>query len=433
MSNGFGALRITRQFLTALEGMGLTEPTQIQRDAIVPALAGQDVLGIAETGSGKTLAYLIPLAMKVKYARSGFVQALILAPSKELALQIHQVWVNLSANTDIRSVCLYGGIGPRDQIAQLEAGVDVIVSTPGRLLDLYARGHIHMKELHTLVLDEADRMMEMGFMAQLRRILEIIPVKRQNLLFSATFPERVEQLSAEFLDFPTRVETAAHGRPVEVLMQQWYAAPNFRSKLHLMVYLLSHNQWPRVMVFCNTKDSATRVAAYLDRQKAGPVRVVHANKAQNARIHAMSAFREGEARVLVTTDVSSRGIDVESVSPVINFELPHSAGDYLHRVGRTARMGRHGLAITFANEAEKFNLLEIITAVDSQIEELPWPPSVEKGSDLPGERKEILRELDRRRRQADPTFKGAFHEKKRRPANAQSKTKKGVNPPKKRR
>jgi ATP-dependent RNA helicase RhlE len=421
MDKGFESFRITRQFTDALTAMGLTEPTEIQRMAIVPAMSGQDVLGIAETGSGKTLAYLIPLAMKVKYARSGYVQAIILGPAKELVIQIHQVLERLTANTDIRSVCLYGGIGPKEQAEQLKAGVDIIVCTPGRLLDLYSRGHIHMKELRTLVLDEADRMLEMGFMSQLRRILEVIPVKRQNLLFSATFPERVETLAAEFLEFPTRVQSAAQGKPVEALRQEWYATTNFRSKLVLLIHLLKTNDWPRVMVFCSTKDSATRAATYLDRQNVGSVRVIHANKGQNARINALDAFRTGEVRVLVTTDVTSRGIDVEAVSPVVNLELPSGHEDYLHRVGRTARMGREGLAITFANEAEKFNLIEIIASVDSTIAEMPWPSEVAIAPDLPGERQEILRELDRRRKAADPTFQGAFHEKKRKPVQHKPK------------
>ncbi len=424
MEKGFEALRITKQFTSALSVMGLTEPTEIQVAAIVPAMSGQDVLGVAETGSGKTLAYLLPVVMKVKYARSGHVQAIILGPAKELVIQIHQVLTKLTSGTDIRSICLYGGIGPKEQATKLDAGVDIIVATPGRLLDLYSRGHIHMKEMRTLVLDEADRMMEMGFMPQLRRVLEIIPVKRQNLLFSATFPERVERLAAEFLEFPTRVESVAHGKPVEKLRQEWYATPNFRSKLILLIHLLQTNTWPRVMVFCSTKDSATRAATYLERQKVGEVRVIHANKGQNSRINALELFRSGEVRVLVTTDVTSRGIDIEAVSPVVNLELPAGHEDYLHRVGRTARIGHEGLAITFANEAEKFILLDMISQVESTIAEQPWPVALTMGDDLPGERQEILRELDTRRKAADPTFKGAFHEKKRKvmPAGAKSRT-----------
>lgn len=416
MESGFERLRITRQFVDALSAMGLSEPTEIQELAIPPALAGQDVLGIAETGSGKTIAYLLPIAMKVKFARDGHPQAIVMAPSKELVVQIHSVWERLAANTDMRSACLYGGVGPKAQLATLAQGVDVVFTTPGRLLDLYSRGGIHVRSIRTLVLDEADRMMEMGFMPQLRRILEIIPVKRQNLLFSATFPERVERLAAEFLEFPTRLESAAHGKPVEHLEQHWYEAPNFRSKLVLTVQLLKQHNWPRVMLFCRSRDAATRVAHYLERQQVGPVRVLHANKGQNARIHAMDAFREGEVRVLVTTDVTSRGIDVEAVSPVINFELPRNADEYLHRVGRTARMGRKGTAITFVNAAERFNLLEIIETVQGTITAHPWPEALPTAHDLPGERQEIARELDMRRQAADPTYKGAFHQRKKKPA-----------------
>lgn len=198
MESGFRSLNVTRQFADALDAMGMIEPTEIQQKTIVPAMAGQDVLGIAQTGSGKTLAYLLPLVLKVKYAQDMHPRAVILAPSKELVVQIQRVLEQLTANTDLRSVSLYGGVGKKEQVAILEKGVDIVVSTPGRFIDLYSFGHIFTRQIKTLVLDEADRMMEMGFMPQLRQILEIIPVKRQNLLFSATFPERVERLAAEF-------------------------------------------------------------------------------------------------------------------------------------------------------------------------------------------------------------------------------------------
>ncbi len=422
MSLSFADLQVTRQFLDAMAEMGITEPSEIQQLALPPALAGQDVLGIAETGSGKTLAYLLPLALKLKYAREGVPYALILAPGKELAVQIHRVWERLTANTDLRAVCLYGGVGKKQQVAQLEAGVDVVISTPGRLLDIYSFGHLFLRKLNTLVLDEADRMMDMGFMPQLRDVLEIIPVKRQNLLFSATFPERVERLAAEFLEFPTRVESAAHGRPVEAVVQQWYAVSNFRTKLVLLEHLLQ-TDWERTMVFCRSRDAAERVSKYLERKLADQVRVLHANKGQHTRINAMDAFRDGSVRILVTTDVSSRGIDVEGVSHVVNFEVPHSVEDYLHRIGRTARIQHTGVAITLANDAEQLELKSIETKLDANFTEVALPEGLIPAPDLPGERQDILRALDEQRRKADPSFKGAFHDKKRKVGKAEKHTK----------
>lgn len=422
MLNGFQDLKVTRQFVDALTDMGMTEPTDIQTRAIVPSYSGQDILGIAQTGSGKTLAYLIPLVMKVKYAQGEHARALILAPSKELVIQISRVLDALIANTDLRVVCLYGGIGKKIQVEELEKGVDIIVSTPGRFLDIYSFGHIFPRQIKTLVLDEADRMMEMGFMPQLRRILEVIPVKRQNLLFSATFPERVEALAAEFLEFPTRVESDNIHKPVEAVSQIWYPVQNFKSKLRLLMHLLKDESWNRVIVFCRTKDSAERVSKFFDRKDVkGGVKVLHSNKGQNARINALDEFREGTVRVLVTTDVTSRGIDVDMVSHVVNFELPSSSEDYIHRIGRTARIKREGVAVCFINPSEMPPLKRLEDYIEDDIKKMDWPEELVPDAYLPDEKQEIDRELDRQKRLADPTFKGAFHEKKRKPYNSKKK------------
>ena len=411
MQNGFKDLKITRQFIDALEGMGITDPTEIQAKGIPPALSGQDVLGIAQTGSGKTLAFLLPLVMKIKHAGDGRPKALIMAPAKELALQIFDVLTQLTVNTDIRSVCLYGGIGKNAQAQSLNDGCEIIVATPGRFLDLYSHGFVELKTVKTLVLDEADRLMEMGFLSQLKSMLEVIPTKRQNLLFSATFPERVKYMADEFLEFPTRVEGSQKEKPVEKLDQRWMRVVNFRSKLNLLLHLFEKEEWNRVIVFCRTKDSASRVSGFLSRKEIGEVRVLHANKAQNTRINAMEDFRKGEVRVLVTTDVTSRGIDVANVSHVVNFEVPKVPEDYLHRVGRTARIHKEGVALTLANKAEEFLIKKIETFLGEFIPLEPWPEAVEIGEELPGESRELARELDGYKQKADPNYKGAFHKR----------------------
>ncbi|MEM9050684.1 MAG: DEAD/DEAH box helicase [Bacteroidota bacterium] len=412
MQSGFKDLKVTRQFIDALSAMNIQRPTEIQSKGIPPALSGQDILGIAQTGSGKTLAFLIPLVMKIKQAGDGRPQALIMAPAKELAIQIHDVLVSLAVNTNIRSLCLYGGVGKTGQIEKLNEGCEIIVATPGRFLDLYSFGHIELKTVKTLVLDEADRLMEMGFLSQLKSLLEVIPVKRQNLLFSATFPERVKYMADEFLEFPTMVEGSQKEKPVEKLDQRWVRVPNFRSKLNLLLYLFGKEEWSRVIVFCRTKDSATRVFGFLSRKDIGEVRVLHANKAQNTRINAMEDFRKGEVRVLVSTDVTSRGIDISDVSHVVNFEVPKVPEDYLHRVGRTARIQKEGIAISFADISEEFLIKKIEKFLGEYILVEQWPEGVELGDELPGESRQIARELDGYRQKADPNFKGAFHQRK---------------------
>lgn len=413
MENAFKELKVTSQFVKALNEMSITAPTEIQAKAIPPALAGQDVLGVAQTGSGKTLAYLIPCVMKIKYAQEGSPLALIMAPSKELAIQIYKVFQALTVHTDIRGVCLYGGVGKTEQIKALDEGCEVVIATPGRFLDLYSYGHVALRKVRTLVLDEADRLLEMGFIQQLRSILEVIPTKRQNLLFSATFPPKVEKMAEEFLDFPTRVEGSRSEKPVEELKHFWMRVPNFRTKLNLLLHFLERNDWNRVMVFCSTKDAANRVFGFLSRKELGEVRILHANKAQNTRIHAMEDFEEGKVRILVTTDVTSRGIDVQDVSHVVNFNVPKSSEDYLHRVGRTARIKKEGMAISFADKAEELLIKKIKKDLNEEIPEKDCPKNVEEGQFLPGEQKEIAREQDRIKQKQNPEYRGAFHKKKR--------------------
>ncbi len=414
MDGNFKDLKVTRQFIDALTDMGVVNPTDIQSKALPPALAGQDVLGVAQTGSGKTLAYLIPVAMHVKFAKGLHPRALILVPSKELAVQVFRNLQSLVKNTDLRCTVLYGGIGRKTQIEELQQGCDILVATPGRFLDLYGLGHIHSRTLKILVLDEADRMMDMGFMPQLRHVLDVIPVKRQNLLFSATFPERVEKMAAEFLEFPTRVFGQNPEKPVSKVEQIRYSAPNFRSKLALLVHLLQDPGMSKVMVFCRTKDVAERVSRYLVRMDIGEVRVLHANKGQNTRLHAMDLFGEGKIRVLVTTDVSSRGIDVDRVSHVVNFEVPRDTDDYLHRIGRTARIEREGAAVSFVSENEECYIDEIGRKMETPITKLPWPEGLTYGEDLPGEKRQREIEKDLERQRKDPKYGGAFHKKKRR-------------------
>ena len=339
-------------------------------------------------------------------------RALILAPTRELALQIEESVKELSAYTDIRYAALYGGVGPKTQIELVQKGVDIIIATPGRFMDIYLKGELNTKLIKTLVLDEADKMMDMGFMPQIRKILEIIPVKRQNLLFSATMPEKVVQLSQEFLEFPEVVEVAPQSTVAETVEQELYEVPNLKSKINLLEYFLKKEGFKRVLIFTRTKTTADNVYKYLDRKDYGTIRVIHSNKGQNSRINAINEFKSGDLRVLVSTDVSARGIDVTEVSHVINFDVPIIYEDYVHRIGRTGRATKEGMAITFANKAELLHIGKIEKLINEKIQVRPIPDGVEITETPKMERQDIEREIDTFKRRENPDFKGAFHEKK---------------------
>src|SRR5690606_21995827 len=279
-----------------------------------PILAGQDVMGVAQTGTGKTAAFVLPLLMKLKYAQDPGPRALILSPTRELAMQIEEHVRLLGKNTDLRVVVLYGGLGPKTQIEQLNKGVDIIVSTPGRFLDLYLENHINTKSLKFLVMDEADKMMDMGFISKLHRILEVVPRKRQNLLFSATMGELVHKIAGDFLEFPTLVEASEQATPAQTVEQIMYFVPNYKTKINLLKHFLDNTEdFTRLIVFCRTRVVADEVFKFLERRIGKEeVRVIHANKGQNTRINSIQAFKEGEVRVLVATDVAARGIDVSN-------------------------------------------------------------------------------------------------------------------------
>ncbi|RZL16186.1 MAG: DEAD/DEAH box helicase [Hymenobacter sp.] len=411
----FADFKLNKQLLTAVAEAGFTEPTPVQVQTIPLLLAGHDVLGIAQTGTGKTAAFGLPLLMKVKYAQGDHPRALILAPTRELAIQLEKHLKALATYTDLRIYAIYGGLGPKTQIETIQAGLDILIATPGRLMEIYLKGDLVLKNIQTLVLDEADKMMDMGFMPQIRRVLEIIPRKRQNVLFSATMPERVTILSEEFLEFPVRVEVTPPAQPAQTVSQTLYEVPNLATKINLLDFLLHRDQetMTRVMVFARTKENADQVARFLERKApAGEVRVIHGNKGQNARLNSMDAFKEGNVRYLVATDVASRGIDVPQVSHVINFDVPLVYDDYVHRIGRTGRARHTGAAITFANPAERQHIERIQDMIRQDIELLPIPDEVEITNTPFIEGQVHARVLDEQRRREDPDFKGSFHEKK---------------------
>ena len=411
--NLFEQFKINRQLLNAVAELGFTEPTPVQRKAIPLLLAGHDLLGIAQTGTGKTAAFGLPLLMKTKYAQGRYPRAVVLAPTRELVLQLTDHLKALAKFTDLRFAALYGGLGPKAQTELLAGGIDIVISTPGRLWELYSAGKLTLKEVKTLILDEADRMLDMGFAPQIRRLLEILPRKRQNALFSATMPERVVKLSEEFLEAPHRVEVSTQATPAETVTQLLYRAPNKATKLAVLRRLMTDDEagWNRVLVFARAKPTVEAIAENLREAKIGPVRVLHGNKGQNARLSAMDDFRAGQVRVLVATDVAARGIDVTGVSHVVNFDVPASYDDYVHRIGRTGRAGLEGASITFATPAETWHIRNIETLIRQPLPVSELPAGITPSETPPAEAQTQAREIDHQKRLADPTFKGAFHEK----------------------
>ena len=437
MPKKFDEFKLNRQILNAVEEAGFTEATPIQEKAIAPVLSGQDLFGIAQTGTGKTAAYVLPMLMKLKYAQGENPRALILVPTRELALQIEEQVKLFSKYTDLRTIVIFGGLGPKTQKEQIAKGVDILVATPGRFLDLYLAGDINTRSLQFLVLDEADKMMDMGFIGSIHRILEVVPRKRQNLLFSATMSDLVHKIAGDFLKNPLTVEVGAQATPATTVTQLMYAVPNFKTKINLLQRLLKDDEeFKRLIIFCKTKTVADNITNFITRRFGEEaVRVIHANKGQNTRINSINSFKDGSIRVLVATDVASRGIDVSEVSHVINFDVPIITEDYVHRIGRTGRAFNEGTAITFYNEAERYYIDKIEKLIRQQITEYPLPTEVFVEETPYEEKQSIAREIDAQKRKENPDFKGAFHEKKKQypPAGKKNITKNTKSRPKHRR
>ena len=359
--NEFSGLGLNEPILRALSAQDHTTPTPIQTQAIPPLLAGKDLLGIAQTGTGKTAAFALPILQTLAAgpAKGGprKARALILAPTRELAIQIGQAINAYGRHLSLQQTVIFGGVGQRPQVDALRRGVDIIVATPGRLLDLMQQKHLHLDGIEHFVLDEADRMLDMGFIRDVKKIVATLPKRRQTLFFSATMPNAVSGLAGAILHEPVRVSVTPAATPVERIAQSVYflAADQKRERL---AEILRDPALDRIIVFTRTKHRADRVAQNL--VKAGVVaEAIHGNKGQGARQRALKNFRDGRARVLVATDIAARGIDVDGVSHVVNYELPNVPEDYVHRIGRTARAGASGTAIAFCDPSEQPYLRDI--------------------------------------------------------------------------
>ncbi len=357
----FSQLGISEPLCRAIAAENYTHPTPIQVQAIPRLLEGRDLLGVAQTGTGKTAAFALPILQKLDKpqhpvaARSA--HALILAPTRELAVQIGDSFATYGRHTGLRHTVILGGVGQPQQVKAMARGVDILIATPGRLLDLVQQKHVRLGDVKHFVLDEADRMLDMGFIRDVRKIVAMLPKQRQSLLFSATMPNDVAKLAAEMLRDPLRVDIAPQAVTVDKIEQRVHFVETAQKRA-LLTNLLKDPALARVIVFTRTKHHANRVSEHLERAGV-PNDALHGNKSQNARQRALERFRSGHARVLVATDIAARGIDVDGVTHVINFELPHEPESYVHRIGRTARAGNSGVAVAFCDSEERKLLRDI--------------------------------------------------------------------------
>ncbi len=356
------------EILQALNKAGYETPTPIQQQAIPPALLGKDVLGCAQTGTGKTAAFSLPVLQRIDALATSeaVLRALVLTPTRELAAQIGESLTTYGAGLDLRHAVIFGGVNERPQVSQLKKGIDILVATPGRLLDLLNRGFVRLDRLEVFVLDEADRMLDMGFIHDVKRITAALPAKRQTLFFSATMPPEIRTLASRLMKDPVHVSVTPVSSTAEKISQSVYFTDKAQ-KRNLLVHVLSQPEVKRALVFSRTKHGANRVAQVLD-ARGIPCAAIHGNKSQGARTRALDGFRSGELPVLVATDIAARGIDVDGVTHVVNFDLPNVPETYVHRIGRTARAGAEGVAVSFCDAEERPYLADIEKLIKMRIE-----------------------------------------------------------------
>ena len=375
ITTSFESLGLLPELLRAVTEQGYTVPTPIQLQAIPVVASGRDLLAAAQTGTGKTAGFTLPLLQRLApMATKSFspalhpVRCLILTPTRELAIQVHESVQGYGKYLPLRSFCVYGGVNINPQIEALKKGVEILVATPGRLLDLVQQKAVHLGKVQILVLDEADRMLDMGFIPDIKRIIALLPMApmRQTLLFSATFSDEIRRLSAQFLRDPATVEVARRNTPAELVTQYAYHVESGK-KRELLAHLVKKNDWSQVLVFTKTKHGANRLATQL--QKDGiNADAIHGNKSQNARIRALEDFKEGKVKVLVATDIAARGLDIEELPHVVNFDMSHIPEDYVHRIGRTGRAGSTGEALSFVSSEDRPLFSAIERLINKKIE-----------------------------------------------------------------
>jgi len=430
----FSILGLSPQILEAIEAQGYSEPTPIQKKSIPIVLDGKDLMGAAQTGTGKTAGFTLPILERLsngKSPSSNHVRTLILTPTRELAAQVHDSVKTYGQNLPLSSIVVFGGVGIGPQMQKLRKGIDILVATPGRLLDLHSKNAVHFDELEVLVLDEADRMLDMGFIHDIKRIIKLLPKKRQTLMFSATFSEDIRKLAKGLVYQPVEISVTPRNSTVEAI-KHWIYPVDKSKKTALLTRLINKGEWQQVLVFSRTKHGANRIAKSLEKKGINAT-AIHGNKSQGARTRALADFKAGKVRVLVATDIAARGIDIDQLPHVINFDLPSVPEDYIHRIGRTGRAGRSGEAISLVSADEAKQLFDIERLIQKHLErelvEDFWPNhDVPKSPELLPLKSKRLKKPNKPQTQEKSSFKkrapGRSPHKNERRRDDQKKTKK---------
>jgi len=410
----FQDLNLNTPLYNALDDLGFTQPTPIQEQAFNVVASGKDVVGIAQTGTGKTFAYMLPILKNLKFSKQDNPRILVLVPTRELVVQVVEEIEKLAKYINVRVLGVYGGVNINTQKMAVAQGLDIIVATPGRLYDLAVSRVLQLKSIQKVVIDEVDVMLDLGFRHQLLNIFDILPERRQNIMFSATMTQDVDELITDFFIAPERVSIAVSGTPLENILQTKYSVPNFYTKLNLLKHLLNDTEtFNKVLIFVANKKMADRLFEALDETFHDELCVIHSNKTQNYRLRSIEQFREGFNRILVATDVMARGLDIDNVSHVINFDTPDFPENYMHRIGRTGRAEREGQALIFSTEKEQEALSNIETLMQMEIPLKEIPETVSISTELIEDEREVIKERNNPlRRKKDEEVGPAFHEKK---------------------
>lgn len=373
----FADFELPEKILDVLADQDLFEPTPIQEKSLKPILSGRDVMGIAQTGTGKTLAYLLPVLKTWKYNKTGNPTVVILVPTRELVVQVTDIVKNLTQNITARVVGIYGGVNIKTQKLLFNDGCDILVGTPGRIMDLAIDNAISLKEVQKLVVDEFDEMLNLGFKVQLANIFTMMREKRQNILFSATMTEAVDAVLEEYFANPIEISLAKSGTPLEKIEQIAFKVENFNTKINLLEHLLkTDTDFSKVLIFCNNKKNADYLYTKIDELFPDEFDVIHSNKSQNYRLNAMRNFEAQKVRGLITTDIMARGLDISDITHVINFEIPEVPEQYIHRIGRTGRADKNGISISFVTKKEETLLLDIELLMDKALIMKDFPAEV---------------------------------------------------------
>ncbi|MCO6460295.1 MAG: DEAD/DEAH box helicase [Saprospiraceae bacterium] len=407
----FSDMKIPKALLRALEDMELNQPSPIQEQVFSVVKSGRDVSGIAQTGTGKTLAYLLPVLSLHQYSTSRLPTVLILVPTRELVRQVEAEITRLTRYMSVRTYGIFGGVNTRPQADSIMEGLDILVGTPGRVADFVHTGVLNLKNIKRLIIDEFDEMLNQGFRAQLKVIFDKLPEKRQNLLFSATLNPEVEEMMDEYFERLHQVEAAPIGKPIDTIRQYKYFVPNFFSKLNLLKQLITAPEMTKVLVFVSNKKKAEIVYEMLQEDGFSGLTYMHANKNQNRRFDTLDEFESGNSRILIATDLLSRGLDIRDVSHVINFDLPEVEESYIHRIGRTGRFGKQGIAIAFVSEAQVEMMDKLEQLMGMKLEVLSLPEGYSASDRLLPEEESVVYMPDYLGNSNKKYVGSAFHEK----------------------